>query len=1433
LAGTTILGSSSALAANWTGTVSTDWNNFANWSGATGGSGVVTVAAAPPNIATITANINPIPTSMLIGNTAAGRIDHRAGTASLATDGDITLGRTGGGNGTYNLANTGGAGGTLTGFAQGSGTLTVPRNVLVGGSIAAATGAININTTGTLSIGGQLTLGNLGGTGTVKMDSGTLTVVNEFEIGNGTSGTGTFSMSGGTVTKSGAGTAVSVGGGLTTAGGNGTANLNGGAFTTAGVFRIGHGSGSIGALTVAGTNLTVGGEFWVGNQTGGSGTMTLSSGSVTTNSWALVGRKDDANAGVGATGSVTMTGGTWTKSGDNNFVVGDTGAGTMTMSGGTVIVNPSAVTDRGITWIANRNSCTGTLTISGAADFRSPRIVLGVQANTSGTLTLNGGTVRTSSIAGGSGNSEVTFSGTQIIATGNSDVFMDALVTSNIAAGGLKVDSAGFTVAAPQPLGGAGDVTKSGTGTLKLVGANTYTGNHIVTGGKLLLSVDTAATGNTTVSNNAGFGVVQQAGFGTLDQTNVAFGSAGGSTTFDVDLGDSSGNPSVAPLNVTGTLTLNGPVTINVQDLDLDVGTIPLISYTGAKAGTGSFVQGTLPLGVTGHIQDNGSGLVSLVVEALNYPVWTGAVNGNWDFATQNWQDAVTSAPLAFANNLPVIFAEVDAAEKANVTLNTTVIPGSLRFDAFGNPYTISGTGKISGTTGLVQAGTANLTLNTANDFTGPVQLLGGTTSINTVSNAGSAASLGTGTSPVVLDGGNLNYTGPNATTDRGLSILSPGALLTNANNLTISGPLSGVGGSFAKDGAGNLTLSNAGANVLSTAGNVLVHGGTLTLAGGSHSVTGELWVADQPDVPANMVLNGATLTTSNWVAIGRGNGNAGVVNVTATNSTINSVNFSSGYNNALANNESEAFITLNNSIWNNGGVTYLAESSASQATMILNGTSQYNITGNFLLARLGTSQATFTMNGTSKLTKTGTAYSSIGTEGNAVMNVNDNAIFSATGGDFNVGDVGTSNSALNINGSGSVIATQVYIGKNTNTTGVLNQAGGSFQSGSFISIGSNGGVGTVNLSAGSLTATTVINVAGTGSGTFNISGTATATANGNGVFVGASPGGFGVLNLNGGTLVTKVVAENTGGLSTVNFNGGLLKAAAGATATFVGPIDNAVIQSGGAFIDTNGQTLSVTANLSGTGGLTKSGTGTLTLSGTNTYTGNTTVSAGTLSLGAAFLGNSSTVNIASGAVLNLTHGAVDQVATLILNGVSQPVGTYSSATPGGYITGSGSLQVTGAVASPYDTWMSGFPSIPLADRDPGDDPDGDGSTNAVEFALGSTPNSGTNRPKVYQIIADSSADVDSTKELLLTIAVRSGAPAFTGSPSPTATQDGYTYTIQGSTNLGSFVTAAVPVTTVATGLPAAPAGYEYRTFSLTGSNGNPTRGFMRVGITP
>ena len=95
------------------------------------------------------------------------------------------------------------------------------------------------------------------------------------------------------------------------------------------------------------------------------------------------------------------------------------------------------------------------------------------------------------------------------------------------------------------------------------------------------------------------------------------------------------------------------------------------------------------------------------------------------------------------------------------------------------------------------------------------------------------------------------------------------------------------------------------------------------------------------------------------------------------------------------------------------------------------------------------------------------------------------------------------------------------------------------------------------------------------------------------------------------------------------------------------------------------------------------SGTGSLDLAGTNTYTGNTTVTGGTLEIAQPALSAASTVTVASGGLLQLDFATTNTVAGFELNGASQPAGVYNSITSPTYLSGSGSLLVVPVVTNP------------------------------------------------------------------------------------------------------------------------------------------------------
>lgn len=108
--------------------------------------------------------------------------------------------------------------------------------------------------------------------------------------------------------------------------------------------------------------------------------------------------------------------------------------------------------------------------------------------------------------------------------------------------------------------------------------------------------------------------------------------------------------------------------------------------------------------------------------------------------------------------------------------------------------------------------------------------------------------------------------------------------------------------------------------------------------------------------------------------------------------------------------------------------------------------------------------------------------------------------------------------------------------------------------------------------------------------------------------------------------------------------------------------------------------------------------------------------------------------------------------------------------------------------------------------------PDGDGQNNLAEFAFDGDPLSATNPPKTFSFLTDSDADVDANKELILSIAVRTGAPAFAASPL-SSTIAGINYNVLAPLDLADFSTTVVNVpSTIVTDLPALSSGdYEYR----------------------
>lgn len=1519
----------------WTGATSNSWNEPTNWSlnrvpsaangQPTGDTFDDANVSSLTNFPVLTGNPVVSPRDLIIakGGGANGRLDQRAGIFPF-TGGWLFVGDAGG-TGEWNIADTAAAGTGITGFGQGSASVTGAGRLYVGRG-AGSDGTFRLNTSGSVTIGDQLQVGIGGGTGTLLIESGAINSQNWTEVGNGTGSMGTLQMTGGSLNKTG-NDGISIG----TNGGVGVATIDGGAMTSNNGIRVGVNANSDGTLhlnggsTVSGGNtvvgldggtgelnvtdglVDVGNETWLGQAANSVGVLNLGGGEILSSSWVAIGRDS-------GTGTVNMTGGTWTQedNGDASFIVGASGPGTFNHSGGDVNLLATRM------WIGENGGATYNL--SGTGAITAPE---GVQvargASSTSTLNLQGGTLNTNWINGGAGNSTVNFDGTQINLTASDASFLTGFDTATIGGNDLLVNTVGFSSTGDQILGGSGGIVKSGEGSLALLGAHTYAGTTTVQEGMLTLSTDSTNTNDVVVEDGGSLGVTEGVLGSQLSPANLSFG---GPSTLNVNFTDLGGViQTVPPIDVTGTLTRTGDIVVNVNDVESEVGTLPLLSYA-SSSGTGSFQLGSLPEFVSATLNDNGS-LVSLDVTSTAPLVWNGLDDGNWNFTSTDWDDQATNTnDVMFENGRWVLF---DFGTE-DVNLTTTVEPFGTVFDnPDGFPFTVSGTGAIAGDGVLTKRGDGSTTITTSNTFTGSTLLEAGTLSVPALADGGVASPIGASSadpSNLVFSGGTLYYTGPATTIDRGFLTTGPGGGIGTDNALTLTGPATSNGeGNFVKSGPGNLILTHDGTNVFGDAGlaGVSVLNGTLTLDGTggtqNNDITGELRVGSDPGVSAHAVFENTSVAVSAYLTVGRGNGTGATSTLTATDSTITTGAFSSGYNADLPENDSDQVINLIDTNWTSNGRILLGESVDSNSVLTLTGTSTVNKPGE---------------------------YFSIGVNGTATLNLQDDSAFTAAG-DFNVSDVGTSTGTLNIEDNATLTSTGVFfVGKNTGTTGNLNISGGTIDAGlatfasgagstanvvqtaGVVNMGNderiwfgNGGTATWDQSGGEtnvtgfqaigrnagsnaiwtvsggtlnqLSAGSSMIIGESGSGTLTVSGTGVVDSQGYQIEMATRDGGTGALNLNsGGTLRALQIQDISTGVSTINFDGGTLVANAGANLAFIDGIDTTNVMDGGVTIDTNSQTVGIgVAMLDGDGlggGLTKTGDGFLQLNGANLYTGTTTVSAGSVggtgsvagplvveATGTLAPGTSAGTFTAGDTTISGSYAyEIDGAAgdTLVVNGNLSLTGAtlaiteLNPGTAGSYVVAqySGSLTGTFAVTGlpggwsidygtgtnsqitlinpgggdPFTDWIAGFfpgetdPAIVGA----GADPDADGQSNLVEFALGGSPDDGGDNAKVHVIKEDSDADGDTTDELLMTIAVRSGTPAFAGSPSPSATQEGVVYTVEGSLDLATFGETVDPAGAVTTDLPTAPDGYEYRTFSLNGSNGLPDRGFLRVEVT-
>ena len=916
---------------------------------------------------------------------------------------------------------------------------------------------------------------------------------------------------------------------------------------------------------------------------------------------------------------------TSTVGGNVSTITGDTLAGSNTDKDLVVIQNN---TSGGLTIssvIANNATATaltkagpGTLTLSGDNTY-------------TGTTTINGGTLA----IGGTGR----------LNSGNS---VAVTITSGTFQYGSSANQTLSTVT------GAGALTKTGSGTLTLSGGGiTHTGATTISQGTLRLTSATAAGYTSAISVNSG-GTLALNGTNFTGSQNITLN--GGTLLTDENFGYVISSKvvnvtdnSILQTNGTG-IAGNNYISEYFLDAGLNITSGKTLTFNPSTVNNGIVLRGNTSPG-SGSLVVSGVGTTSLVGRA------------NLQFRTDGASN-LANADVTLTNATMNVGKGLNDANTAGATVKSLSGNGRVYADTTNNTLTVGqndGSGTFSGVLAngtavlsLVKTGSGTQVLSGTNTYTGTTTINSGTlvlsgpnttTGIMTINGgtlqAGSATAFGSAdyatllfgsgsTGKVRLFGNSMTVVGLNTNANIGTPILESASALAGTDTLTVNNAAANTFAGVLQDGSTRLLALTKGA------------AGTLTLSG-TNTYTG------------GTIINGGTLlatAAANLPSTGNLTNNAGgtfsMVNSAAVATyTANSLTLADGANLAfdLVGTDTTDLIASTNAAVTAGGnvgisITGSSTPVVSAATTLISSPSGGLNTGGTSYFVANNTNYTATLFSSATAVQIASYTGSVPALTNAYWKRNQlvgatdvMALSSGTSSNWDSDAAGTSAGGVVPGGSGvNVIFGAIGATSNVTVGADMNLGSITFNDSNAVTIG---GSNTITLNSTSATEATTAGDLGVVTAGSAISVTSSANAN-NTINAGLALGAAQTWNVaSGKTLAVNGKVYNRGNLLTI----------------------------GGAGDAT------ISGEIIGAGGLTKTSAGILTISGSNTYTGTTTVTAGTLKVGSAgaiptpvavtstldLNGQSPTIRYLTGAGSVLNSGGSQAVLTLnLLNSGAQ-----------------------------------------------------------------------------------------------------------------------------------------------------------------------------------
>jgi fibronectin-binding autotransporter adhesin len=980
----------------------------------------------------------------------------------------------------------------------------------------------------------------------------------------------------------------------------------------------------------------------------------------------------------GSSGALNLTG--TLANGGNTVTLDGNGTGLTTISGAVSGTGALVKSDSGSDTLSHANAYTGGTTLNAGTLTADNNTALGT-----GGVTINGGTLssdgnntvaNTLTLQGSAKLNNITTSGVLTQTNGSYTLTMDSAtqtgavnLSNNNTARTLtvNVDSGSTsTISGVIQNGGtsAGSLTKTGTGTLTLSGADTYSGTTTINSGVLKLGASNVLA---TTSNVSIAGGTLNLNLNSNKVNDLTFSNGG---TLDFGAGSTANsfvfNTLTAPTGVLTINNYNGPDSsifpgagsgdfLGTLTPTIAAATLNQIYFSGY--GTGSLENAVQT--AAGNGLGNAYRIAPTVINWGPY-TWTenGAGSQNWSGNAGFWQGNAT--PPNAANPVGV-FVDFGTGSTTAVNFDASSTINALRFDSRARAYNITdagthtltlqnGTGltfiqqqsannetlsphamvfmgnavfdvtgagnltvgsNISGAFSLTKTGSGGaLILSGASTYSGGTSIQTGTLEATTNSTA-----LGTG-AVTVFNGATLQLAGgispTNAINFSGTGTSNNGAIENVSGANTLSGALTLAGNSRINSDAGTLTLSGG----VTGAGNNLNLGGAGNITVSSAITTGA----------GTVTVDGAGTTTFSGVAntyTGDTNVNSGTLalgkaaNTTAIAGNLN-INGGAVNENASGQIATGSSIALNSGSFNlgNGDTQTITQfNSSSGSTVSLgNATSILTINGN------GTSTMSGLVTGAGGLATSGTGnvvlggantYSGGTTVASIVTPLNNQALGSGavainSGGKIQVqnGLTIANNFTLNSAGTGANDGAIENLSNANTFTGTVTLAGNSrIQSDNGTLVLSNTvGLGANTLNVGGNSNTTLSGVvSGTGAVTKDGTGAFTLSGTTANTYTGTTTVNAGALDLSKSANVNAIV----GGL-TINTGGTVNLGAAGQIAT-------------GSAVTIAGGTLNLANNSNRVGNLTFSGGGTLDFGGgtntANSFVFNTLTASGVLTI--------------------------------------------------------------------------------------------------------------------------------------------------------------------------------------------------------------------------